>query len=133
MLAHRTKGLGTSSRYLARTTSWNACKLLLLLLSFSLSLLLLLGIVIISIVIVLQEGKGSPAGTSMESSGSNHAAPAGFRFHDSPSAQTTHAEQLLLLPSTTDPSASFDAGLDQAAADDELQQLQKVAHLKVMR
>ena len=83
--------------------------------------------------IVLQEGKGSPAGTNMESSGSNHAAPAGFKFHDSPSAQTAHAEQLLLLPITTDPSPSVDAGLDPAAADDEQQQPQKVAHLKVMR
>ncbi len=72
----------------------------------------------------------------MESSGSNHAAPAGFKFHDSPSMQTTHAEQLLLLPSTTDPSTYVDAGLDRAAADDEAaaeQQLQTVAHLKVMR
>ncbi len=50
--------------------------------------------------------------------------------------QTTHAEQLLLLPSTTDPSTYVDAGLDRAAADDEAaaeQQLQTVAHLKVMR
>ncbi len=83
-------------------------------------------IIIIIIMFVLQEGKGSPAGTSMESSGSNQA---GFRFHDLPAMQTTHAEQPLLLPSTIDPSARFDAGLDQAVADDE----QKVAHLKVMR
>ena len=96
-------------------------------------IIVIIVIIITVVVVVLQEGKGSPAGTSMESSGSNHAAPAGFRFHDSPSAQTTHAEQLLLLPSTTDPSASFDAGLDQAAAADEQQQLQKVAHLEVMR
>ncbi len=87
----------------------------------------------IIIVFVLQEGRGSPAGTSMESSGSNHAAPAGFKFHDSPSVQTAHAEQLLLLPSTTDPSSSVDADADQAAAIDEQQQPQKVAHLKVMR
>jgi len=83
--------------------------------------------------IVLQEGKGSPAGISMESSGSNHATPAGFKFHDSPSVQTAHAEQLLLLPRVTDPSAYGDAGPHQAAADDEQQQPQKVAYLKVMR
>ena len=35
------QGLGTPSRYLARTTSWNACKLLLLLSSFLLLILLL--------------------------------------------------------------------------------------------
>ncbi|DBA97880.1 TPA: hypothetical protein ACH3X3_012736 [Trebouxia sp. C0006] len=75
----------------------------------------------------LQEGKGSPAGTCIESSGSNQA---GVRFHDLPSMQTTHAEQLLLLPSTADPSACIDAGLDRAAADEQQQQLQKVAHLK---
>ncbi|KAL0018930.1 hypothetical protein WJX79_001773 [Trebouxia sp. C0005] len=67
----------------------------------------------------LQEGKG----TSMESSGSNQA---GFRFHDSPCMQTIHAEQLLLLASTTEPSARVNARLEQAVADDE----QQTAHLK---
>ncbi|DBB07098.1 TPA: hypothetical protein ACH3X1_011679 [Trebouxia sp. C0004] len=77
----------------------------------------------------LQEGRGSQAGSSMESSGSNHAAPAGCKSNVLPSAQTTHAEQLLMLPSTTYPRACLDTGQDQAAAGGEQHQLQKVAHL----
>lgn len=91
------------------------------------SIVITLMIVIVVVIIgsrlfiyVLQEGKG----TSMESSGSNQA---GFRFHDSPCMQTIHAEQLLLLASTTEPSARVNARLEQAVADDE----QQTAHLKV--
>lgn len=79
----------------------------------------------------VQDGRSGATGVSMESSGSNHTAPAGLQPIGSPTMQTANAGQPMLLPSKAGAAECAGTGADQTVGGDKQPQLQSIVRITV--
>ena len=80
---------------------------------------------------VLQDGRSCATGASLESSGSNHAAPARSQDNDSPTMQTADADQAVPLPSEAGAAGCNFVGTGQTVGGADQPQSQAVHEIAV--